>query len=103
MRRRPKQRVERLAVEELHDEVGGVALGADVEHGDHVGVVDARCCFRLAQEPGARVSLRGHRGQQRFDGEALLENGVDRLVDGPHAAFTQQPDDAVLPEQLVFR
>jgi hypothetical protein len=61
-------------------------------------VVDARRCFRLAQEPGARVSLRRHRRQQRLDGEPLLEDRVDRLVDGSHAALTHQPDDAVLPE-----
>jgi len=79
-----------LAREELHDEVGDVALAPHVREIDDVRVAQARGELRLAQEALARARDGGDAGRERLDGDAPADLGVDRLVHGAHAARSKQ-------------
>ena len=90
-----------LPVEVLHDEVrGAVVHHPEVADVDDVLVADARRALGLLAE--ARHHLRPAREvvAQQLDGHALLDDGVDALVDEAHAALADLPDDLVLVEHL---
>src|SRR4029079_4249838 len=52
----------------------------------------------LAQEPGARVEIRGELRAHDLDRDLLSDPEVDAFVDRAHAALTSQPHHLVLPQ-----
>jgi hypothetical protein len=81
-------------VRELHRQVHLVAEGADLVHGDDVGVVDLGHRLRLAQQAGARVAgLAGQGpGAQQLDRDLAIEVRVVGGVHQAHAAATEQAE-----------
>ena len=86
---------ERGALEELHDQEGGIALGSHVDDVHHVRVVDARGGLAFAQKAHLGLRYAGDRGPQRLDRETLLQAEVQRFVHHAHPAFAQDADDLV--------
>ena len=95
---------DRLAGDELHDEVGQPLVGgAGVEHAGDVGVVHHRERLPLALE--AREHLVGvHPEADHLEGDGAAE-GLELLglVDGAHAALAEDADDAVGTDAVGVR
>jgi hypothetical protein len=83
-------RGDRLALDELHGQVGQAALFADVEQRHDVGVRQGPRDPRLVVEPlDEGLVLRALPGNVQADGldrERALDEGVERLVDRTHRA-----------------
>ena len=90
--------LELLALDELHDEVGDVALLAEVVHLHDVRVVEARHGLRLAHEPhreilaGILVEVALEDG---LDRHAAAEARIDAFVDDTHRALAEDALDVV--------
>ena len=85
---------ERLAFEQLHREKRHVAIVADViDHAD-VGVAQRRCGARFALKPLDRFAG-GSVARKKFQRDQSTEPRIERLVDLPHPAAAEQPDDLV--------
>ena len=98
-----EQRLQRRAVDELHDDVGEVVGLAVVEHADDVGVGQPAGRLRLAAEAGQRLlGLRiGIIGQlDGLDRDAAGDDRVPALIDGAHGTAAERPLDLVLAESL---
>jgi hypothetical protein len=88
--------VERLTVEQLHDQVGAAAGHAEVVHAEHVGVLQREKGARLALEALAQLG-----GVHQVVVQHLHRHGgaTDLLgaVHHAHAALTEHGGDAVAP------
>jgi hypothetical protein len=96
--RSPRQALrERLAFEELHDDVGLARLLADLEDLAHVGVVDPRGGARLAAQALACL-LVAALVRDHLDGDDATQVLVKRGIDDSHAARAQLFRDAVVTD-----
>ena len=68
---------------------------ADLEDLDDVGVVDRRDGAGLGLEPGEVAGARAGAGADHLERDQAVEPGLPRLVDDPHAAGAQHPQDLV--------
>jgi hypothetical protein len=87
---------EREALDELHGDEDLVAVGADVEEGDDVGVRELGHGLGLAQEAGAAEVLllaAGEARVQELDGDLAVELGVIGGIDHAHAAGAEAAED----------
>ena len=90
-----------LAVQQLHDQEDAAVAGlADIVERADVGVLQRGRGPRLAQEPLARRRFTGQRGGQHLDRHVAVETRVARLVDLPHAAGANGPDDLYGPNRV---
>ena len=100
----PRSRTRRLqvkAVDELHDEIGPAAELAGVEGGDEVRVGQAG---RRPRPRGGTAARRPRCGRTRVDqlqGRPLPQPAVEDLVDLPHPAAAELPDDQVIVDQQL--
>ena len=103
-RRLAQDLLQRLALEQLHRDVGDAVLLADVVDGDDVGMVEAAGRARLAQEALAHLAhdLRGQVRQQRLDRDVALDERIDGAVHRAHGAAAELGDDDVAPELRLF-
>src|SRR6185369_2685347 len=62
---------------------------------DDVLVPDARGALGLLQEPGDQVGAPREVLEQDLERDLLLDQRVLGLIDGPHPALADLPDDAV--------
>ena len=85
----------RLAVEQFHDEVVGVAFAADVVQGADVRMIERRDRARLALEPVAHLGVVGEMRREDLHRDVAPEPRVLRPVDLAHAAGTERADDLV--------
>jgi hypothetical protein len=95
---------ERSAVDEVHDDEDLGAVRADVVHGDHVRVLEARHRLGFAEEAIGEVGapLRGaHFGPQELESNATIELGVIDGVDAAHRALTDEIEDGVPADPLA--
>ena len=92
-RRRADLARQRLAVDELHRQELLALVLADVEHARDVAVLDPARQLHLAAKPLERVV--GQPGAQHLERDALVELGVERLVDAAHAAAAEPAHDAI--------
>jgi hypothetical protein len=103
---RIEEGLELLPLDELHDEVGDVALLAEVVHLHDVRVVEPRDGLRLAHEPH-RIFLGGIRVevalQDGLDGDAPAEPRVDALIDDAHGPLAERALEVVAAKRLEFR
>jgi hypothetical protein len=95
--------VEPLALDELHDVVGRLALLADAEDGHDVGVVELGRGPRLALEPAAGLGVLEHLPGEHLQGHMPAQRDLLGLVDDAHAAAAHLADDAVVAELLQGR
>ena len=88
---------ERLALEELHDDVR-VAVGRaiDVDDLHDVGAADLRGDARLLQEALDEARATRELGVEHLDGDPRPEHRVLRLVDRAHPAVAEDADEPVL-------
>ena len=98
----PDEAVEVRAIHKLHDEVETAAghLAEVVDRHD-TGMVQAREQLRLALEAGDKgllLRLCQFRGQH-LDGHGALQLDLHRLVNGPHAAATDECFHIILRQQ----
>jgi hypothetical protein len=94
--------VEGLAVDQLHGDEVAARGGADLVHGDHVGVGEPGHRARLAQQPLARA-IAGGRPAQHLERDPALEIGVERGVDRADRAGAELALDPVTPERRAGR
>src|SRR4029077_6384356 len=93
------RRGERPAVEELHHEEHGLARGADEVRDLHdVRVSESRCGEGLAMEPLDRALV--ERLGEDLHRDAAAEVLLNRLVDEPHRAGVEAPEDPVTTVEL---
>jgi hypothetical protein len=90
--------LERLALDQLHDdEVHPAVLGVLVHHAD-VRVVDARRGHRFAQELAASLGVRERALGEELERHFALQPLVARAVDHAHAAGAEPFEDLVMGE-----
>ncbi len=88
---------EGLALEQLHDDVGvPVRRAVHVDDLHDVGAPDLGDDARLLQEALDQAGPADELGVQDLDRHPRPEDGVERLVDGPHPAIAQDTDEPVL-------
>src|SRR5262249_40064981 len=88
---------QRLAVEVLHDgEVIAARPTAEIEHLQNMVVADAAGGLRFPFETLRDLAILGVARVQHLDRDAAIDADVFTLEDGAHAAFAEQPHDAVL-------
>jgi hypothetical protein len=87
---------QRLAVDQLHHEVGLVLRrDPEVEHANRVSRVERRHHLRLGEEALARRLLRDHPRMQQLDGHRHAERQMPRLPHLSHAPFAGEGDQLV--------
>jgi hypothetical protein len=86
---------QRVALDELHDEVVGPFVAAHVVQRADVRMREARHRARLPLEPFAQIGAVGCPGGQHFDRDIPVEPRVARAVDLPHAARAERREDLV--------
>jgi hypothetical protein len=93
-------RAEVATLEELHDQERRTVLAsADVGDPAHVPAREARGGARLAFEARDGLRVSDDLGPEDLDGAAVAQAQVPRLVDDPHAALAERPDEGVFPRQ----
>ena len=80
--------LQRAAIDELGDDILAPFELPDVMHRQNVRMVQRRGHLRLALEPPARRRVRQFVGQN-LDRHGPVELGVERPVDGAHAALAE--------------
>ena len=93
--RPPEPLAEVLAAEQLHHEVRAAVVAARVEHRDDVRALDGAHRARLAREPRDDVLVGRELRVDELDRDALAEPDVLGLVDGAHAAMTDETAEDV--------
>ena len=89
---------ERLALDELHDDVGPIGDASDVVHGADVRMIQARDDPGLALEAFGQLRVGGEVRVQHFDRDAAVQPRVPRLVDLADSARADGGADFVRPE-----
>ena len=92
------QLIQRLAIHQLHDDVGLPVLLADFMDGDDVGVVQRRSRFGLLHEARAAVGIGTAHFSQQFDGDETIQALVPGLVDPTHAALADLFQQGEMPQ-----
>ncbi len=82
-------------IEELQREIGQAVVLADLEDLDDVRVVDGGDGAGLGLEAGQVAGSRAGAGEDHLERDQAVEPGLPRLVDDPHAALAQHPQDLV--------
>ena len=85
--------VERLPVDELHDDVVAAGVFVDLVDGDDVGVVQRRGSFGFLDEAGAAFGVGELTAGEELDGDGAVKARVAGLVDDAHAAFADFGED----------
>ncbi len=93
---RSDQLRQRLALEQLHHQVGDTVVGhVVVDHPDDVRMAEGRGDLRFLAKSGQGFLVACERPMQQLDGEFPGQPRVRRQVDLPEAALGERPDDAV--------
>ena len=102
-RRGADARAQRIALEQLGDDVGRAVVGADVVHAEDVGVIERADRARLLLEAAEAIRVRGKRGGQHLDRHLAAEARVTGAVDLAHAARPDRGHDLVGPHASAGR
>ena len=86
---------ERLALEELGDQIRNPALAADVVHRKDVRVAEGRGGARLGLESTETVRVRRELAGEHLDGDIAPETRIAAAVHFTHSARAEQADDLV--------
>jgi hypothetical protein len=93
---RPDQLGERSTGRELHHHERVGAHLTDIEHADHVRVLELRRDLRLPSEPHRDLGIAAQSLVQHLDREAAADFHVPRAKDVAHCPTTEELLDAVL-------
>ena len=93
--RRREALPERLAFDQLHDDVRGIIDDTQLEHRDQVGMIEGAGRSRLLLESFQPVGICREGRRQDFDGDVPVELGVAGAIDLAHAAGAELRDDLV--------
>ena len=93
--------LQRLALDQLHDDVGHVALAADVVDADDHGVVHRARGARLLLEQPQALGVAGGLEVEQLDRDVAAEAGVASSVDLGHAADAERRGQLVRPQPLT--
>ena len=96
-------RVERLAGQQLHDEIRRVALDAHVVQHADVRMLEPGNQARLALEALAGSRIAHGLGAEHLERHGAAQAGVGGAIHLPHAAFAQGRDDFVGAESGAGR
>ena len=91
-------RAQRLAFQQLGDDVALLAFDADVVDGQNVGMVEHPRRPRLLLEPSQRLGVVDQRARQHLDRHVALQPRVLRTVDLAHPARPDRRNDFVMTE-----
>src|ERR1035437_2352827 len=86
---------ERLAFQQLHDQVGTAFVGADVKEGHQVRVVQTAYGTCLVLEAPEPVSISREGRWQHFDGHIASQPGIPSAVYLTHASCANRREDFV--------
>ena len=75
-----------------------MALGADVEDGQDVRVIERRRGARLHLEAAKAIRVRDEFARQHLHGDVASQSRVVALINLAHSAGAQRPDDFVWPD-----
>ncbi len=95
------QLVERLPLNELHDDEIPALIGGDVVDDDDVGVAQGRGGLGLLGEAAPALGVGHLVRRQDLDSHGPVEVGVFGPVNGAHAALADPLDDPVMQERLA--
>src|SRR5581483_695466 len=84
-----------LAVEELHDEIGGAIVRSELVDGDEVRVVERARGARLLFEAAQAIGVARDVGGEHFDRDVAADAGVARTEDFPHASRADAGGDLI--------
>src|SRR5262249_28399967 len=96
----PRQRRERLALDQLHHQIGAALELADVVERDDAGVVEPTGGAGFAEHAGTPRAIAAHLLGQQLDRDLPAESLVDRAIDVAHAARAERGHDAVVGNPL---
>jgi hypothetical protein len=88
------------ALDELHGDVGLPFVLPEVVDGHDVSVAQPSGGLSLTQESGPQVGIVGEPRDHRLESDLSVDEGVDRFVDGPHPAASENRLDLVLADSL---
>jgi hypothetical protein len=89
---------QRLALEQLGDDVGDAVFLADVVDRQHIGMIERTRRPGFGFEPTESVWHSIGMCRQHLDGDGSFQPGIAGTVDRPHAAGADEGDDLVWPE-----
>ncbi len=92
---------QRLALEQLGDEIGRALVVPDVVDGEHVGVVEDTRGARFVLEAMAARRVRADGGGKDLDRHGAAETGITRAVNLTHPAGPQTAEDLVRSQPLA--
>ncbi len=92
--------LERLALQQLHDDEGLALVLPDLVDRADVRVVEGGGGPGLAQEPVERGAVAGGLGGEELQGDGSVEDAVVCPVDDAHTAATELLDDPVVRDVL---
>jgi hypothetical protein len=85
-------RAQRLAVEQLHDDVGQPVVGQiEIVRFDDVLLTGGARDLCLPPKPFEEIALGGDFSEQHLDRKTSRQPHVGRFVDGPHPAGADDP------------
>jgi hypothetical protein len=90
---------QRLAFEQLGDDVGGAVVHAHVEDGQDIRVVQGGDGTGLPLEPLQALGAAGHLPGQDLDCDVAAEAWIAGAVDHAHPAFTELFCDLIMAER----
>ena len=93
-----KQRLERLPLDQIHDEVGPPLPFSRVMHGDQVRVTELGEGQPLAPEPPPLALACLASRQENLDRQVAWEGRVPGAIDHPHPPPRNLPKDLVVPK-----
>ena len=94
---------QRLALEQLRDDVRRAVSRADVEDREDVRMVERRGGARLLLEAAQPIGIGRERGGQDLDRDLASEPRVARAVDLAHAAGAERREDLVRTQLRTCR
>jgi len=90
--------VQRLAVQQLRDDVGLALVGSDVVYGDDVGMVERGGGPRFLRETAQTVEVVRDPRRQHLDRHFALEPRIPRAIHLAHPAAPDEGEDLVWTE-----
>ena len=92
---------EALALDQLHDHVVDILIGADVIHGQNVRVIHARNGTRFLLKARDEIGIVGQMRRQNFDSDDPIQGLLATLVNDAHTALADDLQDGAAADGLI--
>ena len=90
-----QQLTQRVALQQLGDEVGCAFEGTQLIHGEDVGMIQRGCGLRLLLKASQPVGIPRNKGWQDLDRNFTFQDRVTGAVDLAHSACAQQAENFI--------